>query len=81
MDEWTDVEMVPKGAQKRKDEDDKKVVNVKDLNINQLKQIGGNKIYKMKLSSLLRMNKINLVSSTFSHVPSHLKVMNFFFDT
>ena len=81
MDEWTDVEVVPKGAQKRKDEDDKKVVNVKDLNINQLKQIGGNKIYKMKLSSLLRMNKINLVSSTFSLVLSHLKVMNFFCDT
>ena len=42
MDEWTEVEVVPKGAPAKKEEDDKKVVNVKDLNINQLKQIGGN---------------------------------------
>jgi len=38
--EWTEVEVVPKGVQHDIKKDDQKVVNVKDLDVNQLKQIG-----------------------------------------
>lgn len=46
--EWTEVEVVKgglngKAVEEHKQSDDKKVVNVKDLDVNQLKQIGSMK--------------------------------------
>ena len=55
--EWTEVEVVKgglngKAVEEHKQSDDKKVVNVKDLDVNQLKQIGSMK-WSKKLTKKL----------------------------
>jgi len=56
--EWTEVELVPKGQEGVKKSDDKKVVNVSDLDVNQLKQISSMKKIIEKLREYFDFLKI-----------------------